>query len=95
MENINVLIKVVGVTYENRQTIIRDLSQINKEDRDFQLRCEPNNQYDPNAIAVYSSLGKVGYVARDLTDEVRGMRVIQNEIVGFDTLGIRLLVTHN
>lgn len=33
------------------------------------LVAEPNNPYDPNAIAVYSTYGKLGYLSRHDADE--------------------------
>ena len=35
------------------------------------LVAEPNNEYDPNAIAVYSTHGKLGYLSRDTAVEYR------------------------
>jgi len=35
------------------------------------LLAEPKNEYDPNAIAVYSTYGKLGYLSRDTAVEYR------------------------
>ena len=34
---------------------------------------EPQNEYDPNAIAVYSPKGKLGYIPRDRAGEYRAL----------------------
>lgn len=38
-----------------------------------ELRPEPNNQYDPNAIAVYADEVKVGYIKKGSTAHVRNL----------------------
>ena len=41
-----------------------------------QLKAEPNNKYDPNAIAIWcrgEAFGQLGYVARDYTDAIRSL----------------------
>lgn len=57
----NVKLKVVGVTFEGRQEIIK---QLNKSDI-ITLRREPTNKFDTNAIAVWSEKGQVGYIGKD------------------------------
>lgn len=57
--------KVVGVTFANpdgtsRQEIISKMQKGNP----VSLVREPNNLYDPNAIAVYFGEEQVGYIAR-------------------------------
>lgn len=57
----NVKLKVVGVTFEGRQEIIK---QLNKSDI-ITIRREPTNRFDTNAIAVWSEKGQVGYIGKD------------------------------
>lgn len=57
----NVKLKVVGVTFEGRQEIIK---QLNKSDI-ITIRREPTNKFDTNAIAVWSEKGQVGYIGKD------------------------------
>ncbi|MDK2823135.1 MAG: single-stranded-DNA-specific exonuclease [Clostridia bacterium] len=54
--------KVVGVTYENRQALIRML----KKDDSINLVREHGNIYDPNAIAVYVKDEQIGYLKKEL-----------------------------
>ena len=60
------MVKVAGVTFEGRQGIISMLT--GKEP--VKIVPEPDNQYDPNALAVWvnrgGELARVGYVPRDL-----------------------------
>ena len=57
----NVKLKVVGVTFEGRQEIIK---QLNKDDV-ITIRREPTNKFDKNAIMVVSEKGQVGYIGKD------------------------------
>ena len=65
--------KIVGVSFEGRQELIKTL----KEDDILELRREPGNQYDKNAIAVLKEVGEwyathvkqykqLGYISREL-----------------------------
>lgn len=59
--------KVTGVTFENedgvnRQDLLRKLNSGAK----LELRMEPENPHDDNAVEIYSSVGKIGYIKRDL-----------------------------
>jgi len=55
--------KVVGVTMENRQEVIKKLSP----NTSIHLKREPGNPYDPNAIMVMTEKGEqVGYLKRKL-----------------------------
>lgn len=61
-------ISVVGESFENddgsdRQDIIERL----KVGDEIELRNEPDNLYDKNAIAVFSRHGQIGYIGRDDT----------------------------
>ena len=60
-------IPVVGVTFDNRQTLLQELCAAHGCTVPLSLRRESKNQYDPNAIAVYAHTDreyKVGYVPR-------------------------------
>ena len=61
-------IRVAGVTAENRQKILKALynhPMLNSSALRFTLVPEPDNQYDPNAVAVYiSEKYVVGYVPK-------------------------------
>jgi len=59
--------KVAGVTFGNRQQYIKSLSAGDP----LCLRRERQNQYDPNAIAVYDSMEHhLGYVPKDLASKL-------------------------
>lgn len=68
---------VAGVTFENRQDIIADLT----DGETFYLKAEPENQYDANALAVWVHYppearlpdAKVGYVPKDRASEYHAM----------------------
>lgn len=65
-------LKVAGVTFENRQEIIAQLSG----GESVQFRPEPENAFDRNAIAIYvagdgiNSAKHIGYVPRVLASEI-------------------------
>lgn len=54
--------KIVGVTFDNRQVLIRNLV----EGETLELVREPENPYDANAVAVVDGDDHLGYIARDL-----------------------------
>ena len=59
--------KVAGVTFNNRQAV---LAQLNAGET-IQLRREPNNPYDPNAIRVERLNGRqIGYLNRAMAAEL-------------------------
>ena len=59
--------KVVGVTFENRQNIIRGLS----EGEVLLLEREPDNKIDANAIKVLRNDEKqLGYISAELANEM-------------------------
>ena len=72
--------KIVGVTFnntgintENRQRIIAGLVQkgILKENTELALVREPENQYDPNAVAVFAPDGRqLGYLPSNIAQHV-------------------------
>lgn len=70
----NVKLKVVGVTFTNEDGIDRQftISKLNKGDN-ITLRREPHNKYDVNAIAVWSDIGQVGYIAKDYSSIIAPM----------------------
>lgn len=57
----NVKLKVVGVTFEGRQEIIK---QLDRSDI-VTIRREPTNRFDKNAIMVMTEKGQVGYIGKD------------------------------
>ena len=54
--------KVVGVTFEGRQDVIEGL----RPDVAVELRREPNNTFDPNAIAVHFGELQIGYLRKQI-----------------------------
>jgi hypothetical protein len=63
--------KVVGVSFENRQQIIKRLSLYPISDIYLRLEREANNPYDPNAILViakvkYKGEAPIGYISKEL-----------------------------
>jgi hypothetical protein len=73
-----IIIPLVGNIHQSRIP--------NKYDNKIMLIDEPDNKYDPNAIAVYSNakdgLIKLGYVIKDKTSQIK---IIENKI---DTISI-------
>lgn len=73
-------VAVVGESFPNRdgsdrQAIIRRLRQ----GHPITLRHEPDNPYDPSAIAVDSARGQIGYLAR--TEEAMRDRVLRGAVI--------------
>lgn len=74
METQTLLSKVVGVTFEGRQEIIELMSITDL----IQLRPEPQNQYDENAIAVWVAFppesgmenAQIGYLPKEIAAQV-------------------------
>ena len=54
--------KIVGVTFGNRQTLVRNLV----EGKSLELVREPGNPYDGNAVAVMDGNDHLGYIDRVL-----------------------------
>lgn len=44
---------------------------------DVCLRPEPDNEHDPNAIAVYITSTKVGYIPREKAADVKGLQIVR------------------
>lgn len=67
--------KVVGVTHSNldktsRQAILRRMAKTAGKGDFIELRREPDNPYDGNAIAVYTAEGEqIGYLNRETAKE--------------------------
>ena len=63
--------KVAGISFEDRQTILNDIAPGDA----VTLRLEPDNAYDPNAVAVYFQERLLGYLksglARHLACSIR------------------------
>jgi len=55
---------IAGFTYYNGVDVFEDL-KIGKE---LLLKAEPENPYDPNAVAIYYQKDKLGFVPRDKND---------------------------
>lgn len=70
----NVKLKVVGVTFDNEDGTNRQwvIGRLDKSSNII-LRREPHNKYDVNAIAVWSDLGQVGYIAKDYSSIIAPM----------------------
>ena len=91
MKEVNYHSKIVGTTFENRQDILAHL----KGSEDLRVRREPENQYDPRAVAVDVGIkGKwypVGYIAKDKNKDIaealdagRDVEIKISEITGGD-----------
>lgn len=63
--------KLVGVTFEGRQEVIKVL----KGNEPLRVRREPENQYDPKAVAVDVLFGEewapIGYIAKDKNQDIQ------------------------
>lgn len=59
--------KVVGVTVGDRQELIRKYCYPNKE---LTLKREPYNEYDKNAISVYVNSNQLGYIKKELAQDL-------------------------
>ena len=90
-----ITIHTAGTTFENRQGKLWNIRKNNAQGipSTTMLRREPNNKYDPNAIAVLvesnGTVAKVGYVPANnavwlakLMDEGRIVRAYHGSIIG-------------
>lgn len=70
MKEVNYHSKIVGTTFDNRQDILAHL----EGSESLRVRREPENQYDPRAVAVDVDIkGKwypVGYIAKDKNKDI-------------------------
>ena len=62
-------VKVAGVTFEGRQEILATMHA----GMPVQIKPEPENKYDHNALAVYVGIGwenvpRIGYIPRELAE---------------------------
>jgi single-stranded-DNA-specific exonuclease len=59
--------KVVGVSFEGRQEIVRTL----KQSQELFLMREPDNDHDSNAVAVLTNTGEqVGYLSKTMAEDL-------------------------
>ena len=79
---------VVGVTFENRQEYLQELysDMVSNNIKSFtvDLIPEPENPYDPNAIAVVLKNGNnIGYVSKDFNEEIKEIldKITYSEII--------------
>ena len=74
--------KIVGVTFEGRQDVLRSL----REGDDLMLERQPENPYDANAIAVRYGQLQLGFIrreiARELAPHIDGGRSYRVSITG-------------
>lgn len=91
MKEVNYHSKIVGTTFENRQDILAHL----EGSESLRVRREPENQYDPRAVAVDVDIkGKwypVGYIAKDKNKDIaealdadRDVEIKISEVTGGD-----------
>nr|DAV61422.1 MAG TPA: ATP dependent helicase [Caudoviricetes sp.] len=91
MKEVNYHSKIVGTTFENRQDILAHL----EGSENLRVRREPENQYDPRAVAVDVDIkGKwypVGYIAKDKNKDIaealdagREVEIKISEVTGGD-----------
>lgn len=73
--------KLVGVTFEGRQEVIALLAG----DEPLRTRREPENEYDPNAVAVDVLIAEtwqpIGYIAKDKNKDICAAMDAGNEII--------------
>lgn len=77
--------RVVGVTFEGRQSIIEEMIA----GQQIMLKPEPENEFDQNAIAVYCCYPehpdfvpeKIGYIPRDRAKEI-GSKIKKDGVLG-------------
>ena len=53
--------KVVGESFGDRQSVLAEL--VGEEL--VELKCEPDNPYDKNAVAIITASGDIGYIPRE------------------------------
>ena len=105
MKEVNYHSKIVGTTFENRQDILAHL----EGNEDLRVRREPENQYDPRAVAVDVDIkGKwypVGYIAKDKNKDIaealdagREVEIKISEVTGGDkgkNLGMNICLKYD
>ena len=104
MKEVNYHSKIVGTTFENRQDILAHL----EGNESLRVRREPENQYDPRAVAVDVDIkGKwypVGYIAKDKNKDIaealdagREVEIKISEVTGGDkgkSLGMNICLKY-
>ena len=78
--------KIVGVTFEPSASNFQAIAEKSKNGSfpKLELQAEPNNKYDPQAIAVYADNLQVGYIPKDGTAAIHAFRGdIKAKIVRF------------
>ena len=68
--------KVVGVTYEGRQSVIATMSDFD----DLDLVRNRNNERDKNAIAVFYEDDQIGFLCRELAEKLAPLMDEGNEV---------------
>lgn len=58
--------KIAGVSFEGRQDVLAGL----REGAGLELRREPKNEYDPNAVAVFYGTLQLGYIKRGIAAHI-------------------------
>ncbi len=89
--------KAVGVSFEGRQEIVKSLQEGNA----VTLRREANNPHDPNAIALYYEEQQIGYLKKELAqnlapviDQGTVYQAVVSQVTGGDgkNYGVNILV---
>ena len=89
--------KVVGVTFENRQSLLSNLS----EGQELELKREKENEYDSNAVAVYAQEKHLGYIKREIArhlamnmDSGISYKAMVSQLTGVDKeiLGVNIFI---
>lgn len=62
----HIFTKVAGVTFNGRQSLINHL----QNGQMLELRREPLNPFDPNAIAILTNGNQIGYINKDLAQQL-------------------------
>lgn len=97
-------VAVVGVTFEGRQELLAELYATQEETSEItgRLQREPENRFDPNAIAVSVEGQHIGYIPKALAAKlaahidagdlinVVGVRIIKGDKDGGAVYGARI-----
>jgi len=70
--------KIVGSTFCNSQQKISGL----KQNDELRVVAEPENKFDPNAVAVYILETKLGYIPRETASKIVS-DVVKNKVTCF------------
>lgn len=75
-------LEVVGESFDNEDGTSRQAILARCQEGDYiELRRQPKNKYDKNAIGVFTELGQIGHVSRELA---KGLAPIMNRGVTFE-----------